>query len=213
MVVRRPVQTLAICIVASAANPDLQHRLVNIWKTSLANKAIIQGERSFDLLLGLLVFLAWHHHYMQKNQIYQYLHLLAGMVSDLGLRKHATGLHPSEAMEYDRALLGCYYLACGLSTMGFGKPTPLRWDATMHHSGERLRAGSNLPSDQTLLSAIALQHAVENIHEVMDTELSYAKSTNSTFMEMHAKVIKQRMQTLKHEHPCKQILTCFESED
>ena len=131
---------LAMLVASSSANKQLQAACDLAFRNILARKVIVEGKRNLELLQGLLIYLAWHHHYMrhETQQIYQYLQLAIGMVVDLGLNKpKSQQRHPptlsrnsmsresitSEegTAEEERALLGCYALSCGLAVLGFDK--------------------------------------------------------------------------------------------
>ena len=130
LIAQRPFMTASICMVAAADKPWMQASLSSTVRSALATKAIVEGERSMDLLLGLLIYLAWNHHYRSQQQTYEYLYLLAGMAGDLGLYRQ-TGKDGAEnntlALERDRAFLGCYYISSSLSMKAFNKPCPMRW--------------------------------------------------------------------------------------
>lgn len=59
MITGRPFLLLAIMISASSKYPQLQRALATEFKETLANRVIISGDRSLDLLQGLLVYLTW----------------------------------------------------------------------------------------------------------------------------------------------------------
>ena len=58
---RREKRFLFLAILASASFADmpLQRRLGMEVKTAVASRMIVNGEMSFELLQGLLVYLAW----------------------------------------------------------------------------------------------------------------------------------------------------------
>ncbi|KAK1074642.1 hypothetical protein LTR74_000885 [Friedmanniomyces endolithicus] len=185
MATDRPLTTVAICTVTSSAHPDTQARLAQAFRHALSATVIMRGERSMDLLQGLMIFLAWHHNYMVKQQIHQLLYLLAGMAADLGLHRQpyeTDALNIAAALEQDRAFLGCYYLCCGLSVMAFDKPSPLRWTDNLRRCADHLAISGSLPQDNTLSS--------------------HTQST--TYKTPYAKQPKRnapRTQPLKREHP------------
>ena len=204
MVADRPVSTTAICAVASAAQQDVQERLAQAFRLALSTKVILQGEKSMDLLVGLLIFLAWHHNYMSKQQIYQEMYLLAGMAADLGLYRQPSQTQMSDvaaAMERDRAFLGCYYLCCGLSVMGFNKPSPLRWTDNLRRCAEDVAYSSNQASDRLLVCILELVHVIEDFEDALRSDSIMKKSTLAHYVEMHTKAASHRLKALKREHP------------
>ena len=83
----KPFVLLAIFVVTSAFDIDFQRASFQLFRQTLATKVIVNGERSLELLQGLLIVLAFHHHYLRRDtqQIYQWLQLAIGMVIELGL--------------------------------------------------------------------------------------------------------------------------------
>ena len=55
----KPFLFLAILASSSCENLPLQRRLGKEIKEQIATRMVINGEVSFDLLQGLLVYLAW----------------------------------------------------------------------------------------------------------------------------------------------------------
>ncbi|KAK5120950.1 hypothetical protein LTR85_005734 [Meristemomyces frigidus] len=204
MAANRPMTTAAICTVASAAQPEVQERLVHAFRLALSAKVIVQGERTIDLLVGLLIYLAWHHNYMSKQQIYQELYLLAGMAADLGLyrqRPQADRSDVREAVERDRAYLGCYYLCCSLSVMGFNKPSPLRWTDNLRRCAESVAYSGAQPSDRLLLGITELVRTIEDLEDGLRVESSMNRTAMVPYVEMHTKSVSHRLKALKREHP------------
>lgn len=81
----KPFLLLAILLVAAFNDEEFQASCDILFRNALAIKAIVKGERSLELLQGLLVYLAWHHLYMNREtqQLYQYIQLAIGMAIDL----------------------------------------------------------------------------------------------------------------------------------
>ena len=204
MLAQRPFMTAAICTVNAAANSELQGRLSHSVRLALSARAIVEGERNIDLLIGLLIYLAWHHHYLSKQQVYQYLCLLAGMTADLGLYRPTAGggtVDISPAIERDRAFLGCYYLCTGLSTRGFNKPNPLRWTDNLRQCAENVGRNGSLPSDRNLVAVIELAHAVQEMEDVLQAQADLKRSTVASFVDMHAKATSHRLKGLRRDYP------------
>jgi hypothetical protein len=59
MIVDRPFLLLAAVINTASKYPQLQKALSREFKDILANRVVVAGEKSMDLLQGLLVHLAW----------------------------------------------------------------------------------------------------------------------------------------------------------
>ena len=56
---KRPFLLLSILAFAAQSNVELQAKLETELKESLARRLIMNGEKSLDLLQGLLVYLNW----------------------------------------------------------------------------------------------------------------------------------------------------------
>jgi hypothetical protein len=123
-----PVATLAICTVTVAANTELRHRLVRAFRQIISTKCIMEGRCSPDLMSGLSIHTMWHHRFMNKKQIYRYLHLLTGMTAELGLYAQASDYNNNyNNSETPLLFLGCHYLCTTLAGIASDKPSPFRW--------------------------------------------------------------------------------------
>jgi hypothetical protein len=127
-----PVTTLAICTVTVAANTELRHRLVRAFRQIISTKCIMEGRCSPDLMSGLSIHTMWHHRFMNKKQIYRYLHLLTGMTAELGLYAQASDYNNNNNNNYNSSetpllFLGCHYLCTTLAGIASDKPSPFRW--------------------------------------------------------------------------------------
>jgi hypothetical protein len=196
LVAHRPFTTLAICAVSAGASPSLQARLCYTVRVALSTKAIIEGEQNLDILIGLLIFVAWHHHYMDNQQLYQYFCLLAGMAEDLG-----SGLRNSgTSIEQDRAILGCYYLCSQLAPKALGKRNPLRWTDDLRRCADNVARAGSLPSDSNLVAITELALAIDDFStEVKSDNLRAPAYT--TLVEAHASMTTNRLKSLKHHYP------------
>ncbi len=96
----------------------------------LAEKIIIECEKSMDLLLGLLVYIGWsHHHKKDKPYLVTVVSLLTSLVYDLNLNKQHLETTPmlcfrafpndpwkipalkTKTLEERRAILACFYIS------------------------------------------------------------------------------------------------------
>nr|POE47775.1 hypothetical protein CFP56_01106 [Quercus suber] len=201
MATHRPVLTLAICIVAAAAHAPVQKQLVHAFRLALSSKAIIAAERNLDLLLGLLAFTAWQHHYTPRAQLYQDLCLLAGMATDLGLYRPRFRCQGPTAPEPEcqGAFIGSYYLCTGLSIMALGKPSPMRGTENLHQCA-RMVAQYERPL-ANVVSVLEAVRLVEEFDDVLRSELPRDTRTLSNFAELHVKNMLHRLKALKREDP------------
>jgi hypothetical protein len=124
LVQHRPILMFAVFVAASHDSTLLQQTLSREFRKVVMVR-IMNGEKSLDLLQGLLVFIAWHHRYMdtQAVSVAMLLQLCVGIAGDLGLDRISTNalspLHRQDARDREakRAYLGCYYLATNIGLM------------------------------------------------------------------------------------------------
>jgi len=128
---KRPFLLLVICAICSK-NLERQAELVLEIKKILASQMVVEGTRSLDLFLGILVFAGWCHLYIcNKPVISTIIHLALSLASDLGLTKPLstdsgsvmlnysaqgcpkpiTGIPPTRTMEERRAVIGLYLVS------------------------------------------------------------------------------------------------------
>lgn len=116
----RPFVLLAILSVASGAGSLQGHTLYDDeFRKILGLKFVAGGERSIELLQGLLIYSAWYpFHLRPKNkQAFQYIRMAAEIAHDLDLvhppaDTTVTVSSPVTAEQIDgmRTYLSCYYL-------------------------------------------------------------------------------------------------------
>lgn len=120
---QRPMLMLAVLTASSHDSVRLQMTLSREFRKVVMIK-VMNGEKSLDLLQGLLVFIAWHHHYMevQSVSIPTLLQICMGIAHDLGLEKEAnTTRSPLQKIgprdrEIKRTYLGCCFLLSNIET-------------------------------------------------------------------------------------------------
>ncbi|PYI04811.1 hypothetical protein BO78DRAFT_372546 [Aspergillus sclerotiicarbonarius CBS 121057] len=128
---RQEFPFLLLCIITASLEhkPSLQHLMEHEVRKVIATRLVINMERNMDLLLGLLVHVAWYHYHWRTyhTQVYMLLQMAIMVVVALGLDKDGNlrmqtipldrkdmdqveeqGDHWTSAGQ--RALLGCYYL-------------------------------------------------------------------------------------------------------
>jgi hypothetical protein len=59
MFLEQPFLLLAVLAASSSAEKKLQHVLEEELRSTLSSRVVLEGEKSLDLLQGLLVYLAW----------------------------------------------------------------------------------------------------------------------------------------------------------
>jgi hypothetical protein len=108
---------LAVAAAMAFDNPPLQMQLGNEFREQTFRRILYQGEKSLELLQGLLIYAAWYSYFHRRNenQISLFSQLCVSLVYDLGLEKCDCSQQqdkPSLRNTKMRALLGTYYLSC-----------------------------------------------------------------------------------------------------
>ncbi|OOF93406.1 hypothetical protein ASPCADRAFT_7632 [Aspergillus carbonarius ITEM 5010] len=105
-----PFLLLYLITASLENNPPLQQRMETEVRKTIATRLILNMERNMDLLLGLLVHIAWCHYYWRTyhTQVYMFLQIAMMVVVDVGLDKYenfrmqriAQDAHPSQKKEW-----------------------------------------------------------------------------------------------------------------
>ncbi|EHL00022.1 hypothetical protein M7I_4104 [Glarea lozoyensis 74030] len=126
------LETLAALLATVQGERGALVPLETELKSTLMKKILVEGEKSLDLLQGLLVYLAWYHFHFNvvQEQMYQLCQMAVAMMVDLGINKpnsstnslDAQAYHDSpslsassENLERRRTYLGCYYIVASPS--------------------------------------------------------------------------------------------------
>ena len=167
-IVQRPVLMFAILTVSSYDSAMLQFTLSREFRKIVMVK-VMNGEKSLDLLQGLLVFIAWHHHYMDPHGVsmHMLLQMCIGMASDLGLDRLPSSYHKDDPRDREckRAFLGCYYLSCNLRLMEAGKPQGLVYTPTIRKYAAEVNHFRDRGSDQVLPALVDVCLFLEDCEE------------------------------------------------
>ena len=201
MASQRPLTALAVYTVTAAAEGDRRERSSHAFRLALAAKAVVNGNRDVDILAGLLIYLAWNHQYMARQQIYQYLFLLAGMTADLGLYStppRGDVKDPEIAAELDRCFVGAYYLCSLVPPFAFNKHSPMRWTDKLRTSADNITDPNDLLNGRTPASLLELAVAVDDMQTVLRSSVKGLASHQHT--ELQAKTAGQRLRALKRDH-------------
>lgn len=175
----RPFVLLAILSVASGAASLQGHTLYDEeFRKVLGLKFVAGGERSLELLQGLLIYTAWYpFHLRPKNkQAFQYVRMAAEIAHDLDLVEPPPGAivdadadAPISSAQIDgmRTYLACFYLMSSF-LVTWVKFTAVglehtAWTATCCDVLERR---SPVPSDQTLAWFVRFAHIIETTHKL-----------------------------------------------
>jgi hypothetical protein len=173
LVQHRPILMLAVFVAASHESTSLRRTLSREFRKVVMVK-IMSGEKSLDLLQGLLVFIAWHHHYMdaQAISIPMLLQLCVIIASDLGLDKISTTarspLHRQDAREREakRAYLGCYYLSSNIGLIESRRSRCISYSTTLrNYASDLASAAWETKTDAVLPILVDVCQFMEDVEE------------------------------------------------
>jgi hypothetical protein len=191
---QRPMLMFAVLTVASYDSVLLQLTLSREFRKVVTVK-VMNGEKSLDLLQGLLVFIAWHHHYMdaQAVSIPMLLQICAGIANDLGLDSLSTKLRSplyredSRDREAKRAYLGCYYLASNVGLTEPGKTRIVPYSSTLRTYASELAASWDHKSDVILPIIVDICQFTEDVQETFAARSEQALIARTQVKRLSAK--------------------------
>lgn len=132
--VRREKPVLFLCIIAVSIGPfnkDIQMPLLTEFYQAIADRVVVKGEKSLELVQALLVSATWYimPDNMQELKFYQLIHMAIVVAMDMGLNRRSMGdLKPLNRIrdiiakkpqgaakaldgpEARRTWVGCYFL-------------------------------------------------------------------------------------------------------
>ncbi|RKU41608.1 hypothetical protein DL546_002312 [Coniochaeta pulveracea] len=175
----KPVLFLALMATSSFDLPTIQPTLTEHLMQTIANKVVVGGQKSLELIQALQVAVMWYwppEHFERLN-FYQLIHMAAVMSLDLGLdqpkarvsgikkqlRQHIIQNHPGmfqvdpSSVECRRAWLTAYFLAMNAS-MALRRRCLIRWDTHMDKCVEVLRTSPEAAPSDAYLCHLVLTH-------------------------------------------------------
>lgn len=159
-----PILLLSIILSASSSFRELEMECEDVFRHVLAERAIVKGQRSLELLQSLLTYLIWYPHRFDPStqQYFQFLQLALSMAADLGLYRKTFDMHTvePEGLNPVRTSLLCYYLSCGSGILGFDRPDSMRCIEKLKAAAEVLARSSDRPLDQQAPAIIELMYIV-----------------------------------------------------
>ncbi|CAP67603.1 uncharacterized protein PODANS_1_14960, partial [Podospora anserina S mat+] len=174
----RPFVLLAVLAAASGSRTLQGHSLYDEeFRKILGLKFVAGGERSLELLQGLVVYIAWYpFHLRPKNkQAYQYIRMAVDIVFDLELNEDPgtdrVDVPPTEArLEEIRTFAATW-----------GRTPTLAYNTYTAHCCEMLSRHSPLKGDQVLVWQVRLQRLVEETNDLRRTQRGGAHSQQSEY--------------------------------
>ena len=179
--IRRLKPVLFLSILSAASNtirPDLQLRFVEEVMRVLADRVIVRGEKTMEIVQSLQVITIFYQPPERYDELNfnQLIHIAVVMGIDIGMGKRSRAgrvawrEHMSKAAHTDpnaaetrRAWLGLYFM-CANAAMALRRPLLVRWSPYMDESLEVLaKAPDALPSDKWLAHVVRSQHIAEEV--------------------------------------------------
>jgi hypothetical protein len=168
----------AIRVVSSFHDTSKQQALAKDLSRQICERLLINGEKSMDLLQGLLVFLNWHnpHVYAPQNSTNLY-HLAIALTTDLNIDR-GTGTCEKSEMESAiraygatrasntvtnderRAVLGTFHLSSVIFS-SFRKVDPVRWTCWLADCASALAEAQEYRSDSHLVQLVHMQRIIQ----------------------------------------------------
>lgn len=206
---QRPILMFAVLTAGSYDSPLLQLTLSREFRKVVMVK-IMNGEKSLELLQGLLVFIAWHHHYMdaQAVSIRLLLQICVGIASDLGFddipstMKSPPRKEDGQEREAKRAYLGCYYLVSNLGMLDPGKPKAMSYSNTIRTYATDLATTWEHRSDAILPILVDTCQFMEDVEETYRNPSVQAQVAKSQLIRLDEKweSIRHASQAQAHEY-------------
>ncbi|KAI1140797.1 hypothetical protein F5Y05DRAFT_402882 [Hypoxylon sp. FL0543] len=196
-----PFVLLAILAVTSCSSSLQGHSLYDEeFRKVLGLKFVAGGERSLELLQGLIIYCSWYpFHLRPKNrQLIQYLRMAVDIVHDLELDEEIdmdiTAQTPERrdmTLQGFRAYLSCFYIM-SMSSWGWSKPYILRYTPWMAKCCDMLEQYSDLEQDHILAWLVRLQYILNEYEEL---HRSYKKPDTGSPNEHQRKFVQLGLET------------------
>ncbi|KAK4128961.1 hypothetical protein N657DRAFT_608884 [Parathielavia appendiculata] len=182
----KPVLFLAVITAASGEMPALQQILTKELMQVLADRIIVRGNKSLELVQAVQVAVIWYWppDRFEELKFYQLVHIAAVMAIELGLgrktpawggfkrhighawRDHPLRKHPPPdptSVEARRAWLTCYFMATN-TAIALHRPNLIRWTPFVTESMDVLKTSPDAaPTDKYLCHLVWTHKLAEDI--------------------------------------------------
>lgn len=215
----KPFLLHSILTIAAQSNLKLQKILELELREKLSNKLLVHGEKSLDILQGVLVYLGWYHFFFDPNrmQIYQLSQMAATMAIELGLNRRLQNSvpisafslidstvprQPYEEMERMRTFLGCFYMASSVC-LALRKPNILPSNDYIDKCSYELGHAGNAESDHLVPYFIRLQQFSEDVSRAFeyDSIFHYHQQLDSDRVGILSKKFLQQLDEMRLTFP------------
>ncbi|KAK3300803.1 uncharacterized protein B0H64DRAFT_316110 [Chaetomium fimeti] len=184
--VSKPILFLAVMAGAASELPHLQRVLTKELMEVFADKIIIRGNKSLELVQAITVAVIWYWppERFEELKFYQLVHVAAVMAIEIGLGRkkaarggfrkhiaHAWRDHPLRkqsppdptTVEARRAWLTCYFMAAN-TAMALHRPSLIRWTPFVTECMEVLETSPEAaPTDKYLCHLVWTHKVAEDI--------------------------------------------------
>ncbi|KAI0844302.1 hypothetical protein F5Y00DRAFT_201952 [Daldinia vernicosa] len=191
-----PFVLLSLLAVTSCSTSLQGHSLYDEeFRKILALKFVAGGERSIELLQGIMIYCSWYpFHLRPKNtQLRQYLRMAIDIVHDLGLdeetRIDLEAMPPESKaakLQSIRAYLSCFHHS-SIYAWAWSKPYTLRYTPWMAQCCDMLEQYSDLEQDHILVWLVRLQYLINEFEELYKR---YKKRDASNQSDHHRQLIR-----------------------
>ncbi|PSR82704.1 hypothetical protein BD289DRAFT_353307, partial [Coniella lustricola] len=179
----KPILFLAVMSAASSEFPNVQRVIVKELMQVFADKIMMTGEKSVELVQALNISVVWYWppEHFEELKFYELVHMAAIMAIDLGLgkrksrrgkqtgptwRDHPFRKHPPPdptTIEARRTWLMCYFLTTN-TAMALHRPFLLRWTSFMSECLDVLESSPEAaPTDKYFCHLVRTHQLAEEI--------------------------------------------------
>ncbi|KAI1114722.1 hypothetical protein F5Y14DRAFT_413478 [Nemania sp. NC0429] len=192
-----PFVLLAILAVTSCSSSLQGHSLYDEeFRKVLGLKFVAGGERSLELLQGILIYCSWYPFHLRPKtkQTFQYLRMGVDIVHDLEMDQeqdlNLLSMSPDQrarTLNDMRALLACYYSMSSFSVT-WGKTTSIiRFGPQLSQCADALEQNSGLDQDHHLVWLVRLQYIYE---ELVEAQRNFLRGPRDHQGEMQRNLIR-----------------------
>lgn len=192
-----PFVLLAILAVTSCSSSLQGHSLYDEeFRKVLGLKFVAGGERSLELLQGILIYCTWYPFHLRPKtkQTYQYLRMGVDIVHDLEMDQdfdlNLSLMAPDQrarTLDNIRALLACYYSMSTFSVTWGKTSSSIRYSSQLAQCGDALERGSGLEQDHHLVWLVRIQYIFE---ELVEAQRNYIRGPRDHQSEMQRNLIR-----------------------
>lgn len=192
-----PFVLLAILAVTSCSSSLQGHSLYDEeFRKVLGLKFVAGGERSLELLQGILIYCSWYPFHLRPKtkQTFQYLRMGVDIVHDLELEQEPDLdlllMSPDQrarALDDIRALLGCYYSMSTFSVTWGKTSSTIRYSSQLSQCADALEQSSALEQDHHLVWLVRIQYIFE---ELVEAQRGFVRGPRDHQSEMQRNLIR-----------------------